>query len=580
MRKSWNMTHALFKYLLLSLGWCAAGWWYQTHSLEAPPWFLIMGALFFGIPIFLSGFYGAIVGKIESGKSFKSRGLLYWWTMRRAGSLIKWLLIATTLGVSTAIWFAGIRQAEWISIALVVVSFYMCFLLLLRFTQSEYKTFMATYRAIILARWMATVISISVYFFIFPSALENGMSISGRLAELGTVEASESGSLLLQLGVYFMKYVQIFRESALAALLDGHGLLWKAAGVTLVTAGIFWGISATLSCFVIPRSELRRIFSSAEIDGEPAPLSGSTVIFVSAFATLIVAFIFPATVLSVESFARSKITLLENCEGTIALPGTCRKLEEHDFSLLTNRSEQNAQLVKQIRRGFEQVRLNVGGYLDHYYSLPAEYLRLAAMLTGNLEDALEKDVKGYLEKGEPFKKMEGSLAVLSKELDIHTEERAAILAKNTSREQPLFFRIKEFESASTNIHFDEQLNLQSRIGAGAVGGIVAAAISKKLVAKGTLKIATIAMTKVAAAKTGSALAGAATGAVIGSFFPVIGTFFGSAVGGVVGLAIGVSVDGLMLIVEEELGREDFHRDILRSINEQEAAMISLLSTQS
>ena len=83
-----------------------------------------------------------------------------------------------------------------------------------------------------------------------------------------------------------------------------------------------------------------------------------------------------------------------------------------------------------------------------------------------------------------------------------------------------------------------------------------------------------------AAKADSTLAGAATGAAFGSFFPSIGTFFGSAVGGEVGFAIGVSVDNLMLIVEEELGREDFHRDILRSINEQEAAMISLLSTQS
>jgi hypothetical protein len=170
--------------------------------------------------------------------------------------------------------------------------------------------------------------------------------------------------------------------------------------------------------------------------------------------------------------------------------------------------------------------------------------------------------------------------VLSRELDIHTEERAAILAENTNWEQPLFFRIKEFESAPTMIHFDPQLDLQARFGAGAVSGIVAAAISKKLVAKGTLKIATIAMTKAATAKAGSTLAGAAAGATIGSLFPVVGTFFGSAVGILSGLFIGVSVDKLMLILEEELSREDFHRDIGRSINEQEAAMISLLSTQS
>lgn len=102
-----------------------------------------------------------------------------------------------------------------------------------------------------------------------------------------------------------------------------------------------------------------------------------------------------------------------------------------------------------------------------------------------------------------------------------------------------------------------------RAGASAVaGGVIAALVVKKLVAKGTLKLASKAFVKVvltkAAGASGGAGVGAAIGAIVGSVGPVLGTAAGAAAGGVVGgLVVGVGADYLMLNLEEAWSREAF-----------------------
>jgi hypothetical protein len=104
-------------------------------------------------------------------------------------------------------------------------------------------------------------------------------------------------------------------------------------------------------------------------------------------------------------------------------------------------------------------------------------------------------------------------------------------------------------------------------GVGAVTGIVAAKVVGKAVAKGTVKLAAKAIAKAAVSKGASATAGAGAGAVLGSIIPGAGTLVGAAVGATIGLVVGVSVDALLLKVEEVLSREEFRREILASIDE-------------
>ena len=207
----------VFSYWVLVMLWCLAGYWYREYGEDGAPWFLMVGVFFFGIPIFVSGYYGDIVRKIEKANSFKTSGVLHYLATRRLFSLLKWVVISMLIGLSSAAWFAGLGRDEWISIAIIAVSFFFFFLLARRLADAEYKNFVTTLESIRLARWGATIVSIPVYFFLASMSVQKGMDIGDRLAELGGIEADAEGkSLLLQGALYLNEYFSVIREAMVA----------------------------------------------------------------------------------------------------------------------------------------------------------------------------------------------------------------------------------------------------------------------------------------------------------------------------------------------------------------------------
>ena len=57
--------------------------------------------------------------------------------------------------------------------------------------------------------------------------------------------------------------------------------------------------------------------------------------------------------------------------------------------------------------------------------------------------------------------------------------------------------------------------------------------------------------------------------------PGLGTLAGAAVGAVVGIAAGVSVDYFLLRLEEEFNREEFRAELIDAINAQEQEVLGL-----
>jgi hypothetical protein len=570
-------------YWVLVMLWCLAGYWYRENGEDGAPWFLVIGVFFFGIPIFVSGYYGDIVRKIEKANSFKSRGVLHYLATGRWFSLLKWLVISMLIGLSSAVWFAGLGRDEWLSIAIIAVSFFVFFLLARRLAGAEYKNFIATLESIRLARWSATALSMLVYFLLGLMSAQKGMDIGDRLAELGGVSATEGKSLLLQWALYGNDYFRAIREALIAGAL-GTNYLLQAVFVAVISASLFWGISATLSCFIIPRVELRRIFGSAEVNGVPAPVNAASASLFSALAVLVSMFVIVPSVLQAEAYARSSVKNFENCEGQVSLPGTCKALEDHDLLLLIDAKRREARLSHHAKLGFKKMRTNVNGYLDHYYTLPAEYGRAGSMLMGNLESSIRNDLQTYLKKGNPFREVDSillkeSIGVPKARLN-HERRRKEILQENRVEHLPLFVQIDVFkpgEAYSQGIKINSQIDVRSRLGGGAVSGIVAFAVTKKLVAKGTVKLAASAIAKAAASKGAAVVGGAATGAIAGSIVPGAGTFVGSILGAGAGLVLGVSADKLMLVLEEAMNRDALYHQIMAAIDDEEARVLDLIS---
>ena len=123
--------------------------------------------------------------------------------------------------------------------------------------------------------------------------------------------------------------------------------------------------------------------------------------------------------------------------------------------------------------------------------------------------------------------------------------------------------------------------LNQRMGAagvGAIGGIIAAKVVSKVAAKGAIKLAAKAMAKLATSKLAGGAGGAAAGAAVGSLVPVAGTLTGALIGFTAGVILGVSVDALLLKLEEYYSREEFKLQILNAIDEQEQEFNAMLST--
>jgi phage tail tape-measure protein len=91
------------------------------------------------------------------------------------------------------------------------------------------------------------------------------------------------------------------------------------------------------------------------------------------------------------------------------------------------------------------------------------------------------------------------------------------------------------------------------------------------------------LAKVVASKTvggaAAGAAGAAAGATAGTVVPGVGTAVGAVIGFIGGLVVGVSVDKLLIELEEAISREEFKKSILSAIDEARVEFKAKLKVQ-
>jgi hypothetical protein len=266
----------------------------------------------------------------------------------------------------------------------------------------------------------------------------------------------------------------------------------------------------------------------------------------------------------------------ERIDGVLYNPGTIQKIEVAKAVALGKLDVSRATLAGQIDRAFDRMEHNVDRYLDWYYSLPAEYVRLAKLMTGEIEGYMEKKLYEQLQQGEAFKEVSDAItAALASHKNVMEEYRQAIKAiMDASRlVLPPMAEAKVVNDMSLNdilslpTHLDV-VAFERRAAGGAVAAGVSAAIAAKVASKGLFKAAAKAVSKMAIAKASGILVGMGSGAVIGSVVPVIGTVIGGALGGLIG---GLAVDQALLKLEELISRDEFKREMLLAIQEARVA---------
>ena len=219
-----------------------------------------------------------------------------------------------------------------------------------------------------------------------------------------------------------------------------------------------------------------------------------------------------------------------------------------------------------------RMRANVDDFLDWYYSLTSEYIRIANILIGNGSEYISQKLNEHLQRGTKFNNLD-SIEHEMKLLDEKYKQEISALAdkyKITEKdtEGKKIITLEPDFLKAPQINFNDRI----RISAGAGGvGFITGVIAAKAMSKPAVKSAAAALVKLAASKavTGgsAAVTGASIGAAIGSIIPGAGTAVGGAIGGVIGgVSFWIATDAAILTLDEFVNRDKVRKEILEEID--------------
>ena len=232
-----------------------------------------------------------------------------------------------------------------------------------------------------------------------------------------------------------------------------------------------------------------------------------------------------------------------------------------------------------INQAFDARIANVDSYLDWYYSLPADYERLASMITGSAEEFAKEQFSEKIESGiddtqlkERFEQLADDAAAIKSDLLAQLEQ-----CKVGDEVPSWLMTVKEdadVDLLSTTLQPAEQLlNANQRFGVSAATGLAAGFVTKKLLQRVVKKQFFKTIVSKISSMIGSKAIAAGGGGAVGT---AIGGPVGTAVGVAVGVGISVGVDYLTLMADEYLNRESYRAEIIATIDEARADTLALV----
>ncbi len=571
----------------MAFAWFALAYFAGQQIASLPFGFVVVSVLIFAVPIALSGAYSSAVNQTRAVSYYKTSGRAYKVFSGRVIRSILWVVWALVTSFFMLLQFSTYSGLEWVALLIVIPVYWLAYLNSHRFLSNELrKRYVITGFSIMWARWWCPAIMLVIYsgLILAFSNVQNYASLSEALAAKRTGVPEIAGSAVVQVVLRLMTFadgIKVYIVGDLKQFGEYLPLLLKILGGYVV----FFNACATFACFVIPSREYRRVFGPISDDDPPAPIPGSRIALASALITFVTLFVYVPLFAQLEKLTGHPIVIVvieklereaERIDDDLYNPGTIKKIEVAKAVALGKLNVSRATLAGQIDRAFDRMGHNVDRYLDWYYSLPAEYVRLAKLMTGEIEGYMEQKLYEQLQQGEAFKEVFDAIAAaLAGQKNVMDEYRQAVKAiMDASRlvlppaaEAKVVKDMSSRDILSLPTHLDV-VTIESRAAGGAVAAGVSAAIAAKVASKGVFKAATIALSKMAVSKAAAVLGGAAVGAAIGSVVPGIGTVVFGALGGVIG---GLAIDGALLKLEEVISRDEFKKEILVAIREERVA---------
>lgn len=579
-------------FMVISMAWYGYAY-YVSQSLATQMFgFVILNVFIFAIPIALSGAYSLAVNQARTVSFYRQGGWAYWLFSRRFIKAILWITWSLVTSFLMLVLFVSYSKIDWLGLAALIPIYWIIQKKSRHFLASELKKgYVLTNYSLTWARWICLVFVLIFYgvliiYFDEPSSYR---PLLETVIEQQKVIVQDTGSLTVRFALEISTFKDGFQLWMIQHL-GQFGKIWPQLLGILGGVIIFFNATATLSSFVIHQHEYRRIFGPITDDDDPAPLNRKTIALSSAIITFFLLFICLRPILYIEKSIHAHPDWLENIQATetqlyayaeqidnnFYKPDTIKKIQAKNLIALGEMSDPNlrAVLESSIDKAFDQMEANVDGYLDYYYTLKAEYIRL--LTVGAIESEMKTQLVSYLSKGEVTQKLSNDIDHLLAKNQLIDNERQIAVKKilDENRLPNDVSNPKVLKSVSSKEMFrmpDYVLGMTEFKNRLIVGGLVATGIGTevitKVISKGTFKVAAKALSKVALNEATAAAPGALIGGAVGSIIPVVGTTVGAAAGSIIA---GIFLDKGILMLEDYTDRKDFKDKIIAGIRESKA----------
>ena len=390
----------------------------------------------------------------------------------------------------------------------------------------------------------------------------------------------------------------------LTALIDGltaYGMA-KTAEVSFsgyvivrlaVAASALFGVASLLGLCSLKLSELKRVFLPLENAGEGnarRSVAKRYVALVAALPLCLTGLFLAADFKTAEVVQAGEFTMAEEVvRDQVGIAAYLIDGKYYDqlaveelMGNMKGRSEElfekfESEIVPLVNASFDARLANVDSYLDWYYSLPADYERLAKLITGSVESYALEQFEAKIEEGIDDSQIGNKLEEFSGQAEALRSEFETGLANCELAGVPdWLLTVQEMPQAdlfSGSLEPTEKLlEVSGRFGVSAAAGAAGGALSKKLVEKVLKKeFFSKIVGRISSALASRAIGGGA-GAAAGSVVPGMGTIAGF----VAGTAIGVGADYGMLKLDEVQNRETYKQEIIDTIEEQRTETLALV----
>ncbi len=577
-------------FYIVSYVWLWTGWSLSQLTDTGQLWVPLAGGILLGLPFYLARLYLCTIKKTFLAHQFRDKSILKTFWSGRTLSVIFWIPVSLVSGICLLYLLHSLTVLEWVVVVASVPILRCLAIGMTAIARSQYQEYLAFSKGLFWAQILCALALVGLlaaaqpYFFPVVEA----PLLSEVMLEQGKVPLSADQSVIAQVLNRYSLYFDTASTLALKFLSgdieSGHRSIFA---IPLLLAPL--SVPFAVSAFLISAREYQRLLMPLTETSVTTEITFKRSATVTTMAVIVLLFFYPGLAIPFDQYLKDRLRdddldnweivlhpRVEAIEGRFFKSGTGEALEELQAELFNNQPVDKRELERQLDYAYNQMAKNIDNYLDEYYSLAAEYVRMGSALTGSLEAHIRRELKNTLAEGKPFAQFEQTFQGLASRHELalkEFEEKRNQLLRENEVLPPMgdFWEIKEISQAQFHPpapeveYLDGTLRASGSAGAGAVSAVVAGKVASKMAAKGALKFAATAITKTAASKIGAGAAGTAAGAAIGSVVPIAGTAIGALVGLGVGLAVGASVDAAMLGIEEHLSRDKFRQQIRSSL---------------